>query len=93
MIQNPNETMALVVSRSRTVNPPHGDVVLSRVSIRANPTHDIFGVKFDSNLTFADLARGTVSCVSPIIVILRLEKTCGHPCVTSLLSRTYCHIR
>ena len=33
MILNPKETKALVVSRSRTVNPPHSDLVLSGVSI------------------------------------------------------------
>ena len=33
MILNPNKTKALVVSRSRTVNPPHGVLVLSGVSI------------------------------------------------------------
>ena len=33
MILNPNKTKALVVSRSRTVNPPHGYLVLSWVSI------------------------------------------------------------
>ena len=33
MILNPNKTKALVVSRSRTVNPPHGDLVFSGVSI------------------------------------------------------------
>ena len=27
MIKNPNKIKALVVSRSRTVNPPHGDLV------------------------------------------------------------------
>ena len=52
MILNPNKTTALVVSRSRTVNPPHGDLVLSRVSICASPNLDILGVKFDSRLTF-----------------------------------------
>ena len=30
---NPNKTTALVVSISRTVSPPHGDLVLSGVSI------------------------------------------------------------
>ena len=35
MIMNPYKTEALVVSRSRTVNPPHGDSILSGVSIRA----------------------------------------------------------
>ena len=32
-ILNPNKTKALVVSRSRTVYPPHGDLVMSGVSI------------------------------------------------------------
>ena len=37
MILNPNKTKALVVSRSRTVNPPHDDLVLFGVSILASP--------------------------------------------------------
>ena len=48
MILNPNKTKALVVSRSRTVNPPHIDLVLSWVSICVSPNLDILGVKFDS---------------------------------------------
>ena len=72
MIQNPNKTKALVVSRSRTVDPPHGDLVLSGVSISASPNLDILGVKFDSRLTFEDDARGIVSRVSQRIGTLRL---------------------
>ena len=37
MILNPDKTKALVVRRSKTVSPPHGDLVLSGVSIRASP--------------------------------------------------------
>ena len=37
MILNFNKTKPLVVSRSRTVNPPHGDLVLSGVCICASP--------------------------------------------------------
>ena len=74
MILNPNNTMALVVSRSRIVNDPHGDLVLSTVSIRATPKHDIIGVKFDRKLTFEDHVRGIVSRVSQRIGILRLVK-------------------
>ena len=62
------------MSRSRTASPPHGDLVLSAVSIRASPNLDILGVKFDSKLTFEDHVRGIVSCVSPRIGILRLVK-------------------
>ena len=52
MILNPNKTKALVVSRSSTVNLPHGDLFLSGVSIRASPNLDILGVNFNSKLTF-----------------------------------------
>ena len=74
MILNPSKTKALVVSRSRTVNPPHGDLVLSLVSIRDSPNIDILCVKFDSKFTFEDHVRGIVSRVSQTIGILRLVK-------------------
>ena len=63
---------ALVVSGSRTVNPPYGDLVLSGVSICASPDLDILGVKLDSRLTFEYHVRGIVSRVSKRIGILRL---------------------
>ena len=52
MILNPNKAKALMVSRSRTVNPPHDDLVLSGISICAGPNLDILGVMFDSKLIF-----------------------------------------
>ena len=73
MILYPNKTEALVVSRSRSVSPPHGDLVLSGVSIRDSPNLDIISMKFDSKLTFEDHVRGIVSLVSQRIDILRLE--------------------
>ena len=57
------------------MSPPHGDLVLSGVSIRASPNLDILGVKFDSKLTFEDHVRGIVSRVSQRILILRLVKS------------------
>ena len=57
-----------------TVNPHHGDLVMSWVSIRARPNLDILGVKSDSQLTFEDHVRGIVSSVSQRIGILRLVK-------------------
>ena len=74
MILNPNNTKALVVSRSRTVNHPHGDLVLSVVSICASSNLDILGVNFNSRLTFEDHVCGIVSHVSHRIGILRLVK-------------------
>ena len=74
MILNPNKTTALVVSRSRTVYPPHGDFHLSGVSISASLNHGILGVTFDSRLTFRDHVRGIANSVSQRISILRLVK-------------------
>ena len=74
IILNPNKTKALVVSRSRTVSPPQGDLVLSGVSIRASPNLDILGMKFDRKLTFEDHVHGIVFHVSQRIVIFRLVK-------------------
>ena len=64
-----NKTKALVVSRSRTVNAPHGGLVLSGVCICASPNHDILGMKFASRLTFKVHVCGIVSGVSQRIGI------------------------
>ena len=87
MILNPNKTKALVISRSRTVNHPHGNLVLSGVSIRASPNLDIIGVKFDSKRTFEDHVRGIVCRVSRRIGMLRLMKRIFVQ--TSVLLRCY----
>ena len=87
MILNPNKTKALVVSRSRIVSLPHGDLVLSGVSIRTSPYLDILGVKFDSKLTFEDHVRSIVSRVSQRIGILMLVKRIFVD--TSVLLRCY----
>ena len=74
MILNPNKTKALVFSRSRSVNPSHGDLVLSGVSIFARLNFDILGVRFDSRLTFEDHVHGIVSRISLRISTLMLVK-------------------
>ena len=82
-----NKTKALVMSRSRTVSPPHGDFFLSEVYIRASPNLNILGVKFDRELTFEDHVRGIVYSVSQRTVILRLMKRIFLD--TSVLLRCY----
>ena len=64
MILNPYKTKASLISRSRTVNPHNGNLVLFGVSIRASPNLNILGMKFDSRLAFEDHACGIVSRVS-----------------------------
>ena len=87
MILNPNKTKALVFSGSRTVNPPHGDLVLFGVSICASPNLDILGVKFDSRLAFEDHVCCIVSRVTQRICILRFVKLVFVD--TSVLLRCY----
>ena len=74
MLLNPNKTKASVVSRSRTVNLLHGDLVLSRVSICASPNLDILGVKFDSAGSPSKTMCVVFSPVSQGIGILSLVK-------------------
>ena len=81
------QTKVLVVSKSRTVSPHHGDLVLSWVPIRSSPNLDILGMKFDSKLTLEDHVRGIVSRVSQRIGILRLVKLIFVD--TSVLLRCY----
>ena len=87
MILNPNKTKTLVVSRSRTVSPPHGDLVFSGVSIRASPNLDILGVMFDRKITFEDHVPGIVPSFSQRIGIFRLVKLIFVD--TSVLLRCY----
>ena len=84
---NPNKTKALVVSRSRTVNPPDGDLVLSVVFICTSPKPLCSWCEFDRRLTFKDHVRGVVSHVSKRIGILRLVKLVFLD--TSVLLRCY----
>ena len=81
MMLNPNKTLPLVVSKSRTVNPPHGDLILSGVSICASSNLDILGVKFDSRLTFEGYLHCIVSCVKGK-VFYGLEPSSGESTTT-----------
>ena len=65
MLLNPNKTKALVITRSRTVNNPHGGLVLSGIFIHASSNLNILGMKFDSKLDFKD------KCWVLILVSLR----------------------
>ena len=79
----------IIIIISETVNPPYGDLVLSRASICASPNLDILGVKFDNRLTFKHNlnVRVIVSRVSQRIGILRLVKRLFVE--TSVLLRCY----
>ena len=74
MILNRNQTKALIVSRSDTLNPSHGDFFLLGVSVQVSPKVDILCVKFECQFSFEDHFRSIVSRVSQKSGILRLVK-------------------
>ena len=74
MVLNPNKSEALVISRSRTVTPPQGDLILSGASIRASPNLDILGPRH----CFHSLSENWYFEVGDAYIS-------GHLCVTSLL--------
>ena len=92
MILNRNKIKALVVSRSRTVNTPHGDLDLSGISIWANQNVDILVVKFDSRLTFEDHACsqriGILTLVKRVFVDTSVLPLRDYPFVLPILE--YC---
>ena len=86
IILNPNKTTALVVSLSRTVNPPHGDLVLSGVSICASPNLDILGCSWQQAHLRWPCAWYCLSCLSKNWYFeVGEECLCGHLNVASLL--------
>ena len=87
LILTPYKTKVLLVSRSRTLKSPHGDLVMSVVFILASPNLDILGVKCYSKLIFEDHVREIVSLVSQRICFLRLVKPVFLD--TSVLLRCY----
>ena len=88
MILIPTKTKALVVSRSRTANIPHGDLVLSAWSFHfASPNLDILGVKFYSKITFEDRVHGIAS---PVSKRLRLVKHVFEDTVVASLPLCIC---
>ena len=87
MILNPNKTKALVVSRSSTVNPPHGDLVLSGVSICFCPNLDILWCEvWQQAQVRRPCAWHCLPCLSKNWYFEVGEACfCGYLCVASLL--------
>ena len=49
---NPNKTQSMIVSRSRTVFPPHPDLLVVSTSLNSCEFFKILGVMFDIKFTF-----------------------------------------
>ena len=68
---NPNKTQRMIVSRSRTVFPPHPDLLVGSTSLNSCESFKILGVMFDSKFTFERHMRSISSSVAQKIGLLR----------------------
>ena len=70
MMLNPNKTQSMTVSRSRTVLPPHPDILVGSTSLNSCEFYKILGVMFDSKFTFERHIRSISSSVAERLVYL-----------------------
>ena len=68
---NPNKTQSTIASRSRTVLPPHPDLLVGSTSLNSCEFFKILGVMFDSKFTFERHIRSISSSVAQKIGLLR----------------------
>ena len=67
----PNKTQSMIVSRSRTVFPPHPNLLVGSTSPNSCEFFKIFGVTFDRKFTFERHIRSISSSVAQKIGLLR----------------------
>ena len=72
---NPNKTQSMIVSRSRTVFPPHPDLLVGSTSLNSCDFFKILGVMFDSKFTFERDICSISSSVAQKIGLLRIRKS------------------
>ena len=68
---NPSKTQSMIISRSRTSDPPHPALSINNVVLANSSSLKILGVIFDSRLTFELHIRQMVSSASQKIGIIR----------------------
>ena len=68
---NATKTKTLLVSRSRTSQPVHGDLILGGCSLSVSDSLKILGIRFDSKLTFEAHIRDVVASASRSLGIMR----------------------
>ena len=68
---NLSKTQSMIVSRSRTVFPPHPDLVVGSTSLNSCEFLKILGIMFDSKFTFERHIRSISFSVAQKIGLLR----------------------
>ena len=68
---NAKKTQSIIVSRSRTPDPPHPDLLINDIPVSSCDSFKLLGVMLDSKFTFEDHIRSISSSISQKIGILR----------------------
>ena len=68
---NPVKTQSMIVSRSRTLNPQHPDLIIDNVSLSTCDSFKILGVVLDTKFTFEKHIRSMSSSIAQKTGILR----------------------
>ena len=68
---NASKTQCMIVSRSRTLNPPHPDLLIDNVPLTSCESFKILGVILDSQFTFEKHIRSISSSIAQKIGLLR----------------------
>ena len=71
MLMNPTKTQSMIVGRSRTVHPPHPDLLIDNVPLVNSNSFKILGVQFDQKFTFEAHLRATSSLIAQKLGLLR----------------------
>ena len=71
MTLNPKKSNSILVSRSRTLFPPHPDLYINDQVIAQTDSLKLLGVLFDSKLTFESHLRSIASSIAQKVGIMR----------------------
>ena len=71
MLMNPTKTQSMIVGRSRTIHPPHPDLLIDNVPLINSNSFKILGVQFDQKFTFEAHLRATSSLIAQKLGKLR----------------------
>ena len=87
---NPSKTKTLIVGRSRTQTPVHGDLVLDRETLAVSDSLVILGVTLDSKMTFEQhIMNVTSSAARSMGLVRRASKIFGTEDVLTTCFRSY----
>ena len=71
MKMNPRKTLSMIVSRSRTIQPQHPELLIDDIPLTTNNSFKSLGVIFDSKFTFESHIRSMSTSIAQKLGLLR----------------------